>query len=203
MKRAVFLDRDGTINEIVYFPDLGLLDSPLAPDQFKLIPGVTDGIRLLKKLGFKVVVVSNQPGIAKGKLTEYNFKMIKLKMREELGKSGVSLDAEYYCLHHPNAKNPKYKMECNCRKPKPGLLIKAAKDLKLDLSESYMIGDSWTDVKAGKSVGCRTFLIGMLKCDVCKLMEYEKIVPDFIVRDLLEASKIIEREEHNTHSKNQ
>jgi D-glycero-D-manno-heptose 1,7-bisphosphate phosphatase len=194
MSQAVFLDRDGVINEIVSFPELGLLDSPLNPKQFKLLPQVAEAIEVFNRLGIKVIVLSNQPAIAKGKMTMKSFERIGQKMRTELGKRGAHIDAEYYCFHHPSAKNPKYRSNCDCRKPKPGLFLRAAKDLGLDLSKCYAIGDSLTDVKAGKSVGCRTFLIGYLKCDMCKLMEDEGTRPDLIVPSLFAASEILKKE---------
>ena len=194
MNRAVFLDRDGVINEIVYFPELGLLDSPLNPKQFKLLPQVAEAIGVFNRLGVKVIVLSNQPAIAKGKMTMEAFEGICQKMRNELGKKGAHIDAEYYCFHHPSAKDAKYKGNCDCRKPKPGLFLRAAKDFGLNLSKCYAVGDSLTDVKAGKSVGCRTFLIGYLKCDLCKFMEGEDARPDLIVPSLFAASKIIEKE---------
>ena len=194
MTRAVLLDRDGVINEIVYFPDFGVLDSPLNPRQFRLLPGVTKAIRTFNRLGLKVIVASNQPSIAKGKMTEKVFERVRLKMKRLLEKRGARIDAEYYCFHHPLAKNAKYRVNCDCRKPKPGLILRAAKDFKLDLSKCYVVGDGLTDIKAGRAVGCRAFLIGNLKCDLCRLMEDEGVKPDLIAPSLLRASKIIERE---------
>jgi D-glycero-D-manno-heptose 1,7-bisphosphate phosphatase len=194
MTRAVLLDRDGVINEIVYFPEFGVLDSPLNPSQFKLLPGAAEAIRALNSLGLKVIVVSNQPSIAKGKMTEETFERVRLKMKRLLEKKGAHIDAEYYCFHHPLAKVAKYRVNCDCRKPKPGLLLRASKDFDLNLSKCYVIGDALTDIKAGKAARCRSFLIGSLKCDLCKLMENEGIKPDLIVPSLLHASKVIKRE---------
>ena len=194
MNRAVFLDRDGVINEVAYFPELGLLDSPLNTKQFKLLPKVTEAIIVLNRLNLKVIVVSNQPAIAKGKMTMKAFENIRRKMRKELRKKGAHVDGEYYCFHHPSAKVPMYRVSCDCRKPKPGLFLRAAKDYRLNLQKSYVVGDSLTDVKAGKAVGCRTILIGSLKCDLCRLMEDEGVKPDRIVADLLGASRIIQEE---------
>jgi D,D-heptose 1,7-bisphosphate phosphatase len=193
MNSAVFLDRDGVINEIVYFPDMGMPDSPLNPRQFKLLPGVAEAIRIFNSLGFKVIVASNQPAIAKGKMTPELFKQIRIKMRTALEKKGARIDGEYYCLHHPQAKLAKYKVNCNCRKPKPGLILKASEDFNLEPARCYAIGDSLTDVEAGKAVGCMTFLVGSSKCDLCKFLEEKNVKPDYIVPSLLHASKIIER----------
>jgi len=198
MTRAVFLDRDGVINEILYFPELGVLDSPFNPKQFRLLPGVAEAIKVFNQLGLKVVIVSNQPSIAKGKMTRESFKKVRLKMKIELEKRGAHIDAEYYCFHHPSARDARYRVNCDCRKPKPGLLLRAAKDLKLDLSRCYIVGDSLTDVKAGRAVGCRSILIGYLKCDLCRLMEREGVKPDLIVPSLLHGSKIIEKEVNET-----
>jgi D,D-heptose 1,7-bisphosphate phosphatase len=193
---AVFLDRDGVINEIAYFPELGILDSPLNPKQFKLLPGVTEAIKIFNRLGLKVIIISNQPCIAKGKTTETIFEKIRLKMKKELRKKGAVIDGEYYCFHHPEAKDERYRANCDCRKPKPGLLLKAAKDFELDLSKCFIVGDSLADIKAGRSVGCKALLIGHLKCDLCKLMEDAEVKPDDIAPSLLHASEIIEKEVH-------
>jgi D-glycero-D-manno-heptose 1,7-bisphosphate phosphatase len=193
MSSAVFLDRDGVINEIVYFPETGVPDSPLNPRQFKLLPGAAEAIRIFNNLGLKVIVASNQPAIAKGKMTPELFEQIRRKMRTELEKKGARIDGEYYCLHHPQAKFAEYKVNCNCRKPKPGLMLRASEDFGLEPAQCYAIGDSLTDVEAGKAAGCMTFLIGNSKCDICKLIEEKNAKPDHIVSSLLHASKIIER----------
>jgi len=188
------LDRDGVINEIVYFPELGLVDTPLNPDQFKILPNVPEAIRIFNNLGLKVIIVSNQPAIAKGKMTMLLFEKIRKKMRIELQMHGAQIDGEYYCFHHPEAKLDKYRVNCDCRKPKPGMILKAAKAFNLELSECYMIGDSLTDVETGKRAGCVTFLTGRMKCDLCRLMDENGFKPDHIVPSLLHASKIIEKE---------
>ena len=191
MTKAVFLDRDGTINEIIYYPDLGIVDSPFTAEQFKLLPQVGEAIRILNQSEFKVILVSNQPGIAKEHFSMETFEVIREKMRTELAKYGARLDAEYYCLHHPEAKNKEYKKNCECRKPKPGLLLKAAKDLNIDLPNSWMVGDGLTDIEAGKREGCKTILIGNMKCDLCRLMDEKNIRPDYIVKDLYMAKDVI------------
>jgi D-glycero-D-manno-heptose 1,7-bisphosphate phosphatase len=193
--RAILLDRDGVINQLVFNPDLGLIDSPLNPAEFKLIPGAAEAIKTFNRLGFKVIVVSNQPGIAKGKMSENLFDEICLKMKSLLADNGAHVDGEYYCLHHPEAKRDEFKVECDCRKPLPGLILKAAKEFGVKTSESYMIGDGLTDIKAGEAVGCKTILIGALKCDLCRLMETMVVKPNIITSSLLAASKIIEKQQ--------
>jgi D-glycero-D-manno-heptose 1,7-bisphosphate phosphatase len=195
MTKAVLMDRDGVINEIVCFPELGVLDSPLNPDQFNLLPRVPKAIKNLNGLGLKVIIVSNQPVIAKGKTTKALFKKIREKMTKQLQTKGAFIDGEYYCFHHPQAKLEEYRVLCGCRKPAPGLLLEAAKDFDLDLTKCYMVGDSLIDVEAGKKVGCKTILIGKMKCDLCKLMDENGFMPDWIVNDLCSASKIIAKEE--------
>jgi D-glycero-D-manno-heptose 1,7-bisphosphate phosphatase len=189
--RGVLLDRDGVINELAYFPDVGVVDSPLNPDQFKLIPGVPEAIRTLNDLGFKVAVVSNQPAVAKGKMTEKLFAEIRSKMKKELEQGGAYLDAEYYCLHHPDAVREEYKFNCECRKPKPGLLLKAKSDLDLNPSKSFSVGDSLVDIKAGKAAGFITILIGSMKCDLCRLMDEEDAHPDHVAESLIKAVEVV------------
>jgi D-glycero-D-manno-heptose 1,7-bisphosphate phosphatase len=193
MAKAVFLDRDGTINEIIYYQELGIVDSPFTMEQFKLLPGVGEAIRILNQSEFKVILVSNQPGIAKGHFSMDTFEKIREKMRTELTEQGAFLDGEYYCLHHPEAKIEEYKKNCECRKPKPGLLLKAANDLNIDLAKSWMVGDSLTDIEAGKRVGCKTILIGRMKCELCRLMG-DRNTPDYIVQDLYSMIDVIKKE---------
>ena len=193
--KAVFLDRDGVINEVIYHKEMGIVDSPSSVEQLKLIPEVGIAINKFHDLGFKVIVISNQPGIAKDNYNMDVFEKIKEKMKNELEKDNATLDAEYYCLHHPEAKIEKYHIICDCRKPKPGMLFQAAKDHDIELSESWMIGDGINDMQAGQEAGCKTMFIGRMKCDLCKVMEDEGVKPDFIAPNLFKASLIIEKEE--------
>jgi len=193
--KTVFLDRDGVINEVVYNKEMGIVDSPSTVEQFKLLPDVGKAVNKLHKQGFKVIVISNQPGLAKDHYDIDVFEKMKEKMKTELEKNGAKTDAEYYCLHHPEAKIKKYKEICDCRKPKPGMIFKATKEHNIDLSKSWMIGDGINDLQAGKKAGCKTILIGRMKCDLCKIMEDEKVKPDFIAPNLFKASLIIEKEE--------
>jgi len=153
--KAIFLDRDGTIN--IY---KGFLTKE---EDFELIPGVTEAIKLVNHSGYLAIVVSNQPVIARGDCTFEELQTIHEKMETLLGKEGAFVDAIYYCPHHPDkgfeGERPEYKFDCNCRKPKPGLLLQAAKDWNIDLSQSYMIGDSTRDLEAGRNAGCKQSLL--------------------------------------------
>lgn len=150
-QKAIFLDRDGTINEMVGFVT--------KPEQFELIEGAAEAIKAINKSGYLAIVVTNQPVIARGDCTFEELQTIHDKMETELGKVGAFVDAIYVCPHHTDkgfeGERPEYKCHCDCRKPKPGLLLQAAKDFNIDLSESYMIGDSHRDVEAGENAGVK------------------------------------------------
>lgn len=150
-QKAIFLDRDGTINKYV-----GFLRNI---DDFELIEGVAEAIKLINQSGYLAIVVTNQPVIARGEVTWEELNEIHKKMATLLGKEGAYVDGIYICPHHPDkgfeGERPEYKIDCDCRKPKPGLLLQAAKDFNIDLSESYMIGDSHRDVEAGENAGVK------------------------------------------------
>lgn len=155
-QKAVFLDRDGTINKYVGF----LRDI----DQFELIKGVAEAIKRINASGCLCIVVTNQPVIARGEVTVPQLEEIHNKMETLLGLEGAYIDGLYYCPHHPHkgfeGEIPELKFDCECRKPKPGMLLKAAEDFNIDLSESWMVGDGENDIKAGENAGCKTCLIG-------------------------------------------
>lgn len=189
MNKAVFLDRDGVINELYYDDNQGVVDSPFHPDQFELFPQVGEAINNFHKLGYLVIIISNQPGIAKKHFTEKTFEAIKQKMRDELKKRGNAyIDAEYYCLHHPEAKIEKYHKICDCKKPRPGMIRQAAREHNIDLSASWMIGDSIEDIEAGNSAGCKTIFVGKKKTYIWVKM---KVEPDFVTPNLYQASIIV------------
>jgi D-glycero-D-manno-heptose 1,7-bisphosphate phosphatase len=191
MVKAVFLDRDGVINELIYHQEQGVIDSPFTVAQFRLLPDVSEAMKKFNEMDYKVILVSNQPGIAKGHMSEETFEEIRQRMKQELAKDRAYLDGEYYCFHHPEAKLERLKGNCACRKPKPGLLLQAAKDMNIDLSKSWMIGDGLTDIRAGKGAGTRIILLGRMKCELCHLMEEEDARPDFVVPNLLQAAQRI------------
>jgi D-glycero-D-manno-heptose 1,7-bisphosphate phosphatase len=192
--KAVFLDRDGVINALVYHQEQGIIDSPFTVEQFGLLPHAGEAVRKLREMGYKLVLVSNQPGIAKGHLTGEVFEKIREKMEKELARDDAFLDAQYYCFHHPEAVLENMRVACGCRKPRPGLLLKAAEEMQLDLSRSWMIGDGLTDIQAGKSAGARTILIGKMKCELCHYLQEDGNSPEAVCADLLEATGVIENE---------
>ncbi|MCB6142726.1 HAD-IIIA family hydrolase [Lachnospira pectinoschiza] len=154
-QKAIFLDRDGTINKYV-----GFLRNI---DQFELLDKVSAAIKKINESGYLAIVVTNQPVIARGEVSVKELESIHNKMETLLGLDGAFLDAVYYCPHHPDrgyeGERPEYKIQCDCRKPKPGMLLKAARDFNIDLANSWMVGDGENDIKAGKEAGCRTALI--------------------------------------------
>ena len=155
-QKAVFLDRDGTINKYVGF----LRDI----DEFELLDGAADAIKKINASGYLAIVVTNQPVIARGEVSFEELERIHNKMETLLGKEGAYLDAIYYCPHHPHkgyeGERPELKFDCDCRKPKPGMLLKAAQDFNIDLAQSWMIGDGENDIRAGQNAGCQTAFIG-------------------------------------------
>ena len=189
--RAVFLDRDGVINKLIYHHEQGIIDSPFTTEQFSLINGVDAAIRSLQENDYQAILVSNQPGIAKGYLSPEAFEEIRTRMKRMLALLGIRLDGEYYCRHHPEAVVPELRATCECRKPGPGLLLQAAREMDIAISQSWMIGDGITDIQAGKRAGCRTILIGRMKCELCELMNQNDARPDFIAPNLLEAARYI------------
>lgn len=150
-QKAIFLDRDGTINKMVGFIT--------KPEQFELIDGAAEAVKAINKSGYLAIVVTNQPVIARGDCTFEELQTVHEKMETELGKKGAFIDAIYICPHHTDKGFPgerlEYKCDCDCRKPKPGLLLQAAKDFNIDLPESYMIGDSDRDMKVGENAGVK------------------------------------------------
>ncbi len=190
---AVFLDRDGVLNEIVFNEDTEQLDSPMNVGQFQLLPGVPEALRLFKEKGYYLFIVTNQPAAAKGKTSLAKLYDINTYFAEEMQKTGAELDDIYMCPHYtkalPMTKEDFLIRSCDCRKPKPGLLLKAKERYHIDWEHSYMIGDSYTDIEAGKKAGVKTIFLGDLKCDVCKRLRGN--LPDYIVPDVYTAAGIV------------
>jgi len=192
ISRAVFVDRDGVLNDLVYDEEEGRVGSPFAAKElrvFPYVPGVVKTIR--EELGFKVIVISNQPGVAKGQFTYSEFEKMNEKVRKVLAKAGTSFDGEYYCLHHPNALVSKYRCQCECRKPRPGMIVRAAKDKAIDLESSYFIGDALVDIKAGRRAGCKTILVGHLTTFLSRMIAQEDATPDYMLPSLKDAPELL------------
>ena len=155
-QKAIFLDRDGTINKYVGF----LTDI----NEFELLDGVTEAIKMINESGYLAIVVTNQPVIARGEVSVEELQEIHNKMETLLGQAGAYIDDIFYCPHHPHkgyeGERPEYKIECECRKPKPGMLLAAAEKYNIDLRESWMIGDGENDIEAGKNAGCNVCVVG-------------------------------------------
>jgi len=169
LRPAVFLDRDGTIaRDVPYCRQ---------PEDFELFAGTVKSIKTLNELGFQVILATNQSGIARGYFTTEDLTKIHLKLEKELAAGGAHLDGIYFCPHHPDD-------DCECRKPKPGMLLKCANDMNIDLSHSFMIGDSVKDIEAGQKAGCRSILVSD-KADYVE--DTREIIPDYIARDFPDA----------------
>lgn len=190
-RKGVFLDRDGVINSYAYNAEFGTIDSPAHPDQFVLTSGAAEAIAKLNKQELVVVVVSNQPGIAKGKFSCSLLEEVTEKMNHQIQQADGRLDAVYYCLHHPEGALEQYRVACECRKPKPGLLLQAARELQIDLAQSYMVGDGIVDVLAGRQAGTKTLFVGPRKGYVLSELERQNAWPNAIVSNLSEAAEWI------------
>lgn len=187
MNRAVFLDRDGVINRYAYNAESGTVDTPANPAEFQLLDGAAEAIAAFNRLGVPVIVVSNQPGIAKGKFTPQLLDAIEKEMRARLAPAGAHIGAAYYCLHHPDAVVADYRSDCDCRKPKPGLILRAAQEHDIDLSASFLIGDDVSDILAGRAAGVATILLSPHRCTLCEEFSSRGAVPDLMVQNLQQA----------------
>lgn len=175
---AVFLDRDGTINE-----QMGYINHI---SRFQLLPGVGQAIRSLNESGLPVVVVTNQSGLARGYFPETLLETVHLEMHRLLALEGARIDGLYVCPHHPEAKEARFRVHCNCRKPKTGLLEQAAAELQLDLGRSFVVGDRWSDLRCGAAVGAATILVltGYGRGDACYIGPGQSVQPDYMAEDL-------------------
>jgi D-glycero-D-manno-heptose 1,7-bisphosphate phosphatase len=158
-RRAVFLDRDGTLNELVVDPVSGNHESPLRVEDVRLIPGAAEAVRGLARAGWMLIGASNQPAAAKGAISLEQLSAVQDRIISLLRSAGAELDDFRICLHHPEAVVPGLGGSCDCRKPRPGLLLAAAAAHGIDLSTSWMVGDTDADVLAGQAAGCQTVLL--------------------------------------------
>jgi D-glycero-D-manno-heptose 1,7-bisphosphate phosphatase len=181
MKPAVFLDRDGTINE-----QMGYINHI---DRFHLLEGVTDAIRRLNIAGIPVVVVTNQSGLARGYFPESLLQEVHQKMELLLADGNAHVDGIYVCPHHPEAREARFRIDCDCRKPKNGLFVRAAREMELDLANSYVVGDRWSDLKAAVSCGARGILVltGYGRGDYEYIGPRQQIQPHYVAENLQEA----------------
>jgi D-glycero-D-manno-heptose 1,7-bisphosphate phosphatase len=185
---AVFLDRDGVVNDLVPDAASGRFESPYSASDARLAPRAADGLRALALLGVPLVVVSNQPAAAKGAVKLTKLREVHEEIVRQLGVAGVHVDAFRYCFHHPDGVDPELGTVCECRKPAPGMVLDAARELGLsDLSSSWLIGDSDVDVLAGRAAGCSTILIE----EPHSRHRRGGVEPDGRASDLLEAADLV------------
>jgi len=187
--KAIFLDRDDTLIE-----DLGYINHP---DQVKLLDGVAEAIIELKAMGYKLIVVSNQSGVAHGIVSEEVLGQIHARLRQLLAESGARLDGIYYCPYHPDGVVPKYRKDSDWRKPNPGMLLAAADEMDIELSRSWVIGNSGRDIEAGLRAGCKTVLLNQSPHQ--KLPEPGQPNPDYKAVNMREAVNIIKKYHRSSH----
>jgi len=180
MRKAVFLDRDGTLIKNHHYQ--------CDPNGIELMEGVVEGLKLLAERGFLPIVVTNQSGIARGYYTEEQLMVMHHRLNEILLQNGTGIFAFYYCPHHPDGVVPRYSKICNCRKPKPGMVLQACSDLGIDPTQSWMVGDILDDVEAGKRAGCRAILLDLGTEAEPECPERE---PEFVAADFLSAAKYL------------
>lgn len=194
MKRpGLFVDRDGTINEEV--------DFLTNPDHLHILPGSVDALRAAMQMGFRIVVTTNQSGVARGLLTEQRLLDIHASLRHMLASNGVTLDAIYYCPHHPDFGEPPYRLDCDCRKPKPGMILQAARDLDIDLSRSFVVGDRMIDIQAGNALAIPSILVlsgyGQAEMELCRR---NGVPVSHVAADLHEAVEHIRQTVHASNA---
>ena len=185
LHRAVFLDRDGTMIE-----DVGFLDRL---DRLKLFPYTIDAVRLLNRAGYKIVVVTSQNGVAQGIVTEEFLDQAHAHLSKLFEAAGARVDGYYYCPHSPSAAVERYRIDCECRKPKPGMILTAAKEHSIDVSQSVVVGDRWRDVEMGLAAGTRAVLVetGYGRSEAARRPANIPEVP--VVANLIEAVSLILR----------
>lgn len=185
MKRAVFIDRDGTISE-----EVGYINHA---SRFNLFSYSADAINELHRNDYLAIVITNQAGVARGYFSEEMVQAVHKKMTGELAAAGAALDAIYYCAHHPSVGEPPYRLDCDCRKPRPGLLLRAANDLDINLSDSWMVGDRYSDIELAANAGVRSILVlsGYGRGEWEHKRDTWSIKPDLVAENLLEAVRLV------------
>lgn len=182
-RRAAFLDRDGVITRE--------FSAHEPPPRLEPLPGVARALKRLREAGWFVIVVTNQAAVARGLLTEKEIRDQHAELAASLGKSGGSIDAFYFCPHHPDANDPRYRAVCECRKPAPGLFFEAAKDFNINLASSAVVGDRLTDLEAGLRAGCGISILieddNQDKARIVTFVPPANLVPNFVVKDLSQA----------------
>ena len=184
---AIFVDRDGVINELVFNPITQAYESPHLVSDLTIIDGACNALQKLSKQNFKLFIVSNQPSYAKGKTTLENIKSIAESVKTHLSAQSIEIVEDYYCYHHPEGTVPEFTKICDCRKPKPYFLIKAANDYGIDLKKSWMIGDQDSDIECGQKAGCQTALVTNPHSE----SKRGRSNPTFISKTLAEAAEMI------------
>lgn len=186
VKGAVFLDRDGTINE-----EMGYINHP---ERFIIFPFVADSIKIFNNLKLLVIIVTNQSGVARGYFSESMVNQLHRKLVREMSKQGAQIDDIYYCPHHPDEGDDHFRIDCECRKPKPGMILKAVEEHHIDLKQSYMIGDRYKDVVFAKKLKLKSGLVltGYGKGEYTYQKKMWSEMPDFIGENLLDIAHIIE-----------
>jgi D-glycero-D-manno-heptose 1,7-bisphosphate phosphatase len=184
-RRAVFIDRDGTISE-----EIGYVNHP---GRYRVFPYAGEAVRLLNEAGWLSILVTNQAGVARGYFTEEMIGAVHGVLEAELARAPAHLDAIYYCAHHPSMGQPPYRFDCDCRKPRPGLILRAAQDFDLDLAASWMIGDRYSDIELAHNAGVRSAFVlsGYGRGEWEYQRQTWKSEPDMVAEDLLEAVRQI------------
>ncbi|GAC1390541.1 MAG: HAD family hydrolase [Ktedonobacteraceae bacterium] len=183
-QRALFLDRDGTLVHASHYPS--------RPEQLRLYDGIGPALQALQQCGFRLIIITNQAGIARGYFTEADLQRMHEHLTNQLGTLGVYVDGVYHCPHHPEGVIQELAIACACRKPQPGMVLRAAHDLNLDLEHSWFVGDILDDVEAGNRAGCHTILVDL---DTESLPQHPLRVPTFVAHDTLHALHIIQHSE--------
>jgi len=190
INKAVFIDRDGVIVDLPSYK-VGKNEFIFDETQLNIIDESPKAIKLLKENHFRIFIVTNNPQVGSGLITEEKARLINNALNDLLKKQGAEVDEIYFCPHHPIHGIGKYKIKCKCRKPEPGMILEAAEKHRIDLTQSYMIGDRVGDIKAGKSAGCRT--IGVKTGYACD-DGFSDAIPDMMAKNLGEAADLILKE---------